>query len=155
MPKAKRAKRRKFIRPVHFFAVLFFVVYTIVAKALYFRALYHTNFVTTYIVPYAFGVSATFLFLYLFNHADFFHFAREIEKTEDKKEKALLKRFLHYGKIVASVVIGVVGGPIFLALTIRLLLKRFAHKYLLVFFTILVAVLVSVGLVKQVISFFI
>lgn len=151
----KKINRKKLVKPIHLFAILFIVVYSIVAKYLYFRALYHTNLVTTYIIPYVFGVSATLVFLFLFSHADFFHFVKEIEKTEDKKERAFLKKFLHYGKILATVFIGVVGGPVFLALTIRILLKRFTHKYLLIFFTILVAVAVSVGLVKQVISLFV
>lgn len=151
----KRNKITSFLRPVHIFAILLIVVYSVVAKYLYFRALYHTNLMTTYVIPYIYGVLATITFLFLFSHSDFFHFVKEIEKAENKKERALLRKFLHYGKLLATVIIGVVGGPIFLALTIQLLLKQFSHKYLLILFTILVALIVSVGLVKKLIGLFV
>lgn len=152
---AKRKTKKRFLRPIHIIAILVIVGYSVVAKVLYFRALTRSDIVTTFVVPLIYGIGASMIFLYLFSHDDFFHFVKEIEKREDKKERAYIKKFLHFGKIAASIIIGIVGGPIFLALTIRLLLNRFTHKYFLIFGTMLISLFVSVGLVRKLISFFI
>lgn len=151
----RREVKKRFLRPIHLYTILFLGIYAVSAKIIYFSALYHTNFFTTYLYPYLFGITTTSMFLYLFSHEDFFSFIREVEKKEEKKEKGYLKKFLRFGKIMASILIGIIGGPIFLALTISILLKNFTYKYWLILGTMLLSVLISVGLVKSLISFFI
>ena len=42
-------------------------------------------------MPYFFGVAAGIIFLYHFSHEDFFHFIKEVEREEKKKEDATKK----------------------------------------------------------------
>lgn len=126
---------------------MFFIAYTILSKAIFLKSVTSGNAEIIFFVPYIFGVVCGVLFLYLFNHEDFFHFIKEIEKEEEKKEKAYLRKYKHYGKILSTLIIGAIGGPVFSALTIRFLLNKYWYKYLVLsvgniastFFAILIA----------------
>lgn len=125
-----KSSKKSFFRPVHLQAFLFFIAYTIVSKAVFLKSVTSGNMQIVFFVPYIFGVAAGIFFLYLFNHEDFFHFIKEIELEEGKKEKGYLKKYKHYGKILSTLIISAIGGPIFAALTIRFLLNKYWYKYI-------------------------
>lgn len=144
----KTLKKRNFFRPVHLQALFFFVAYTILSKAIFIKSVMSANLEVVFFVPYFFGVAAGFLFLYLFNHEDFFHFVKEIEKEEKKRERGYLKKYQHYGKILSTLIIAAIGGPIFAALTIRFLLNKYKYKYLLLALGNIVSTLVAIAIAK-------
>jgi hypothetical protein len=52
-----------------------------------------------------------------------------LEKEESKQEKKYLHYFKHYGKILACIFVAFVGGPLFLALTVRFFFKQKENRY--------------------------
>jgi hypothetical protein len=131
MPKRKLRSKEAFFKPVHLQAVVFLLMYSVISKSIFIKSISSVDNMVAFLVPYVFGVVAGFLFLYLFSHEDFFHFARDVEKMESKREYGLLKKYKHYGKVVCTLIIATLGGPVFSALTIRLLLNNYKHKFLI------------------------
>ena len=157
MPKRKirktKTSRKPFFRPIHLQAFLFIVFYIVISKIFFFDVVINKNWLVYFLGPYLFGVLASFVFLYLFSHEDFFHFIKNIEKEESKKEKGYLKKFKKHGNVLATIIIGIVGGPIFLALTTRFLLRQFGYRYIVILVTMLLSTIYSVALVKGIIGF--
>jgi hypothetical protein len=152
MPKLRsKFKKKSFFRPVHLQAILFLVVYNILSKTFLVKFVLNKNYFINFIGPYIFGVLAGSVFLYLLKHEDFFHFIKEIERVEGKKEKRLVRRFLHHGKILATLMIATLGGPIFAALTIRLLLPKYKYQFLLLAVGNLFSTLLSVVFAKSIV----
>ncbi len=99
-------------------------------------------------LPLAYGVLSGLFFLYIFNHDKIIRIARLIEEKEEKIEERWLKHFAHSGKLISCFLMGMIGGPVLAALTIRLLLPRFKHKYLLVTIVVIVDTFFYVGFLK-------
>lgn len=149
MPKLRiKSKNKSFFRPVHLQAIIFLVVYNIISKTVFLKSLLHSEYFINFIGPFLFSCMAGSIFLYLFRHEDFFRFIKEVERQESKKEKGYLKRFAHHGKILTTLIIATIGGPIFSALTIRLLLPKYEHPYVLLFVGNIFSTLFSTGLAK-------
>lgn len=117
--------------------------YFIVSKINLAHAFLKDNSIFTFAQLFIFGTLFSFIFLYIFSHEKFFSFAKEIEKKEEDKEKHYLKKYLKHGKIIATFLIGVIGGPVFLSLTTRLLLPSFRFRYLFVLLTSFVSTLAT------------
>ncbi len=121
------------LKSIHIKAFIAWAIYAIFTKGVF---LYGVSKSTPAIVAFSVNIlfSAFFaiIFLYIFSHEDFFKFGREIEKKNLKKEKKWLDRLKHHGKIATATLIGMLGGPLFAALTLRLLLPRLPSKYILV-----------------------
>ena len=122
---------KKFFRKIHLHTLLVLVVYFSVSKIVFVHSLLNKNLFNSFLFPFVFGVIASFVFFFLFNHDDFFHFIKEIENAEKKKEKKYVRSFKHWGKVATAVIAGTVGGPILSALSVRLLLRR--NKFRFVF----------------------
>lgn len=146
MSKKGRPKFR--FRWIHLQAVLVLILYNIISKANLAHALIRNTFLVSFLQVYGFGILATFAFLYLFSHEDFFTFARELERNEERGEKKYLYKFKHLGKLFATFLIGSIGGPIFLALTLRIFFHKHSVKYLLIFLVIFISTLFGFGLLK-------
>lgn len=155
MTKRNKKIKKSFFRKVHAQALIFFVLYTIISKAIFIKSVTLTNIHAAFFIPYFYGVLCGIVFLYLFNHEDFFHFMKDIEKKEKKEEESLLKRFLHYGKVASVLIIATVGGPVLSALTIRLLLNKFWYKYLLIALGNITSTILAVSLARGALSLFI
>ena len=80
-------------------------------------------------LPFVYGIFSGIIFLFIFTHDRILKFARLLEEREEHVEKRFLKSFAHHGRILTSVAIGVFGGPILGALTVRMLLTRYPYKY--------------------------
>lgn len=129
----------------HLVAIGLLTFYFIVSKVNLAHAFSNNNILKTFIQLFAFGTFFSFVFLYIFSHEKFFPFAKEIEKKEEEKEKSYLKKYLKHGKIIATFLIGVIGGPIFLSITTRLLLNNFRFRYLFVTFTSFVSTVITLA----------
>lgn len=143
-----KAKKNSHFYWIHLIAVFILGGYFVISKINLVNALTKENLIISYLQLFIFGTIFTYLFLYLFSHEKFFPFAKEIEDKEKEKEKKYLSKYLHHGKLLGTFLIGVVGGPIFLSLTTRLLLNNFKHKYLFIFVTSFVSTLVAFGIGK-------
>jgi hypothetical protein len=140
--------KKKIIRPVHIQTIVFIIIYFVISNSVFYSSVYHSNIYVSFIVPFIFGLTSSFVFLYLFSHRDFFHFIKNLEKAEEKAEKKYLGRFSRYGKFIASIIVSVLGGSIFLALTIRFLYPKSKRKYLIAFICMLISTIISVSIAK-------
>ena len=152
MPKRKTRTNKHFVRPVHIHTLLFTLGYAFLSRFIFIKSVVNQNIFISFLVPFIFGLIACVVLLYLFNHEDFFHFIKDVEKKERKTEKKYLKKYYHHSKILACVLIGTVGGSFFLALTIRFLLNRFAYRYLVIIISVFCSTLLSMGLAKGLFS---
>ncbi len=129
----------------HLIAVGLLTVYFILSKVNLAHAFLREDLILTFIQLFVFGTLFSFVFFYIFSHEKFFPFAKEIEKKEEEKEKSYLKKYIKHGKVIATFIIGVLGGPVFLSLTTRLLLNSFKFRYLFILLTSFVSTLFTLG----------
>ena len=135
-------------RPLYIEATIFLIVYALASHFILLESAAFHNFFLAFLIPSLTGIIGSVVLLYLFSHEDFFKFARFIEVKEREYEKKWLKRLVHSGKIFASFAMGIIGGPIFGALTVRLLLKNYKYRYPLVAAINIPSALIYVGLMK-------
>lgn len=139
---------------VHLFAVFILGSYFFISKVNLAHAFLRNSPIYTFLQLFIFGTIFSYIFLYLFSHESLFPFAKDIEKKEEEKERSYLKKYLHHGKILAASIIGTIGGPLFLSLTIRFLLNKYRYKYILVFVVSFVSTLVTFLLGKGILDAF-
>lgn len=138
----------------HLFAIIVLALYFIASKINLAHALGNQNVFWVFMQIYLFGIFFACLFLYIFSHDRFFPIAREIEKTEKKKEKKYLDKYLHHGKILATFLIGVVGGPVFSSLTARLLINNHWYKYLIIILANIPSTIITAGFGQALVAIF-
>jgi hypothetical protein len=140
---------------VHLLGVVILVGYFVLSKLNTVNAVTRQDIFLSFIQLYIFGAIFACIFLYLFSHEKFFPVAKDIEKVEEKKEKKYLKRYLHHGKILATFIIGTLGGPVFSSLTARLLLSKMGMgKYFIVILANIPSTLFTVGITNGFIKIF-
>lgn len=137
---------------IHLIAVFILGSYFVLSKINVVYALSKTNVIYSFLQIYLFGIFFACLFLYVFSHDKFFSFAKDIEKEESKKEKKYLDKYLHHGKILGTLIIGAIGGPVFSSLTARILLNNYWYKYLIVILANIPSTMVTVGLGRGILS---
>lgn len=138
---------------IHLIAVFILGGYFVLSKANLVNALTRETILLSFTQLYLFGIFFACLFLYIFSHEKFFPFAKEIEKKEEKKEKTYLKKYLHHGKVLATFLIGVIGGPVFSSLTARFLINNHWYKYLVVILANIPSTLFTLGIGWGILSF--
>lgn len=131
---------------VHLVAVFILGGYFVLSKVNLLNALARESLFERFLQIYLFGIIFACIFLFLFSHEKFFPFAREMEKTQSKKEKKYLKKYIHHGKVLGTFIIGTIGGPVFSSLTARLLLNTYHFKYLLVILCNIPSTILTVGI---------
>lgn len=142
------------LHAVHLIAVFILGSYFVLSKINVVYALTKTSTIYSFLQVYLFGILFACLFLYIFSHEKFFPVAKEIEKEEEKKEKKYLVKYLHHGKVLATFLIGVIGGPVFSSLTARLLINNFWYKYLVVILANIPSTILTTGLAKSLVTIF-
>ncbi len=152
MPKLKH--RHSHFHWIHLIAVFILGGYFVLSKVNLLNSLTRNSLVISFIQIYLFGIFFSCLFLFIFSHDKFFTFASEIEKRQKKKEQQYLKNYLHHGKVFATFIIGMIGGPVFSSLTARLLINNYWYKYLVVILANIPSTIFTVGLAKPFISLF-
>jgi hypothetical protein len=157
MPKAKNKLHSKpkkgFFRPIHLQVVIALVVYYTLSNIVLISSVVQQNVYISFFVPFIFGLTSTFVFLYLFSHEDFFHFMGNFEKEEKGKEKGYLNKLIRYGRILACILVAIIGGPIFSALTIRFLFTKSENRYIIAFISILISTAFVVAIAKGLFNF--
>ena len=133
------------LKKIHIKASFILFFYLIVSKTIFIRFALVDNIFVSYGIPMVYGSISGIIFLYLFSHEDFFGFAKEIEQKEIDKERRWLRMFSRFGKIGSVFFVGTVGGPIFSALTTRLLLETARYRYILVVLVNIPSTLFIVG----------
>jgi len=149
----KRIKKRIF-RWVHLETIAVLVVYFLLSNFILVKSVAHANIYVSFLVPLIFGIISTVIFLYLFSHQDFFNFIKNLERQENKQEKKYLSKFKHYGKIFTCILISVIGGPIFLALTVRFLFSEKENRYLIAIICNIISTLLIVAAAKGLLGIF-
>lgn len=135
-------------------AFFVWLVYTSTTKILFIKGIFLGNAILVYGIMSLVSAVFAILFLFLFNHKDFFKFAKVIEKREMKKEKKWLKRFSRLGRSLTIFLIGIAAGPLLAALTARLLLADKNRGYFLVSVASILSTLLWLGMARGVISIF-
>lgn len=153
MRKRNNTKRQKKFHLVHLLALALLVGYFTFSKVNTVHALSSGDFNKAFLQVYVYGIFFGCLFLYLFSHEKFFPVAKDIEKQEEKTEKAYLKKYLKGGKVLSTFIIGVIGGPVFSSLTARLLLNKYWYKYLVVILANVPSTLFTVGIGHSILKF--
>ena len=92
----------KKIHWAHLTAVIILVGYFLLSKIMIVYALSLKNLFYSFLALYLFGAFFGVCLLNILSHKKFFFIGREIEKEEMKKEKRLLNKHLHHGKIAAT-----------------------------------------------------
>lgn len=141
------------IHNIHILAVVILTSYLTLSKINYVHALTNVNHIFTFFQLYIYGSFFAVLFLFIFSHEHFFKFAKDLENTEKKKEKAYLDKYLHFGKVLSTFIIGTIGGPIFGSLSARLLINKNKFKYLIVVLANIPSTFIAMGLGKGIILF--
>ena len=150
---SKVTKHRHF-HWIHLIAVFILGGYFVLSKVNLVNALTKETFILSFMQLYLFGILFACLFLFIFSHEKFFPFAKDIEKSEAKKEKQYLKKYIHHGKVFGTFVIGAIGGPVFSSLSARLLLNNYPFKYLLVILANVPSTIFTVGVSSGIIHLF-
>lgn len=140
-------KKLKFLK-----AILILALYMI-AVAVVFLTSVTASTVVAYGAPMLLGATASLLFLYFFDHDGLFAFAKQLEKLEEDREEKFIARFSKKSRIVTTILIGIVGGPIFASLSTHLLLHRYRHKYLLVMLINIPSTILTIGGARGLFSF--
>lgn len=149
----KRVVKKGFIRSVHLQTIVVLAAYFVISNLVFVGSVAHSNIYISFFVPLIFGLLSSFIFLYLFSHRDFFHFMGKFEREEKGKEKKYLGKLIHYGRVAASILVSAIGGPIFLALTIRFLFLESENRYLMAFISTLFSTIFAVAFAKGLINF--
>lgn len=140
------------LKSIHIKALLVWVTYSVLTKgAFLYGVSKSTPIFNAFFVNILFSVFFAIIFLYIFSHEDFFKFGREIEKKNLKKEKKWLRILKHHGKVATTILIGILGGPLLTALTLRLLLPRLPSKYILVGVVAVLSASLSLAIARGVI----
>src|SRR3972149_9519680 len=104
---------RKLFKPIYIEALIVYLFYSLTGKYLLVKGTISGNPSFSFFVQSLASSIFAVIFLFLFSHEEFFKFARVIEKKESKKEKRYIKKYLHFGKHLAVLIIGVLAGPLF------------------------------------------
>lgn len=146
-------KNKNFFRPLHLETLAFLIIYFVFSSFILVKSAIYSNIYISYAAPIVFGAASGFVFLYLFSHNDFFHFIGNLEKEERRTEKGYLGKFKKYGKFAACIIISAVGGPIFLALSVRFLFSKSENRYLILFFCTIASTIIVVAFARGLVSF--
>lgn len=127
-----------------------FVAFIVISYLITFYCLAHPNIIFGSISLIFFNSLSSLIFIYLFNHQNSFPAIKNIELSNQKKQKKYLKRFLKFGKIIATILMGLIGGPILLSLSIKLLFHQ--HQYqntiIISILTNIIFIIISKGLLQ-------
>lgn len=139
-------------KTIHFKALIVWLIYSVITKASLLEGM--TKSIEgrdAYLLNIFFSMFFGVLFLYLFSHEDFFPFAKEIERKNIKREKRWIHRFQHIGKLFASVLIGIVSGPLIGALAVRFLLHESKYKYIVIALASALSATIWLGIARGII----
>lgn len=114
------------------FKTIFVVIfYTLISYLVMFSCVAQPNLILSFLISIIFNLVSTTVFLYLFTNKKTSNFAKKIEQSKKKNQQKYLEKFLRFGKFLTCIILSFIGGPILLALTIKLIFNKSSHKYLI------------------------
>jgi len=141
-------------KKIHFKIIFLLVIYFVVTQSSFFAGVLTTTpILLAFLVNIFFSILFGVTFLYIFDNEDLFGFAKQFEKDNRKKEQMWLHRFKNFGKSTIVFLIGILLGPLFAAITLKILLPKYSYKYQLIIFTSIVSAVLWLGLTRGIISF--
>lgn len=142
-------KIEKKLHHIHLIAVAILTGYLILSKINYVHALANEHILLTFLQMYVYGAFFGMIFLFMFSHDRFFKFAKDIERTQEKREKRYLAKYQHFGKVISTFLIGSIGGPILGSFSARILLHNHKFKkYIIVALANIPSTFLSLGVGK-------
>lgn len=136
------------MKKTHLYSTLILISFFILTSVIVVFAGITESIVLAFSIPIILGVFFSLMFYYVFSHEDAFPFARELESTQRRAEKKWLKMLPKLGKTATSVLLGILGGPILNAFSVRFLLPNYGGKYLLLILTGALSGIFVVSLVR-------
>lgn len=123
------------MKKIYIQAFLIWCFYSLFTKWLLIKgAAFSTPIIFAFASNFLSGAFFASIFLYFFNHEEFFKFAKSIEKIEIKKEKKLTRSFARFGGLFSVILITVISGPLLSALSAKFLIGKSEYKYFIVAF---------------------
>jgi hypothetical protein len=107
------------------------IIYIVLSYLIMLFCITHPNLILSFLVSLIFNLISTIVFLNLFISQNSSDFIKKLEQIEEKNQKKYLQKFLRFGKFLTCIILSLIGGPIFLSLTIKLILNNSHHKYLI------------------------
>ena len=121
-------------------------------RAIFIAMIVYPNTLIAITIPTTIAAASGTFYLYMFSSE--FKIAQVIKMNKIKSEEKLLNKFIFMGKFLSTLIVGLIGGPLFAALTIDILLPKFRYKYLYVIFVSATSILISLclarGIFKQI-----
>ena len=138
----------------HFKTIVILIIYFLITQSSFFvGVLNSTPIFLGFLLNIIFSVFFGVIFLYIFSHEDLFDIARQLEKDNIKKEKVWLHRFKNLGKSTVVFLIGILAGPLFAAITLRIILPKYKYRYTLMVFVATASAILWLGIARGIISF--
>ena len=133
--------------------VLLFI-HSVLSWAILLFATHASGFFLSFVPPFLFGILTTLFFLYVFNHDGVIKIAKYLEDKEKNTQRKWSKKLARTGKVVTTILIGLLLGPIMLALAIKLFIPKSRWKYLIIIFVIFFSTLYYMIFLKGAASLF-
>lgn len=127
---------------------IFLVLYVIVTRFIFLAMVIYPNTAVAFTIPSITASLSGLGFLYVFTHH--FPFGKIIKNKKKKREEQLIHKFIFLGKWITCLTIGIIGGPLFAALTISIVLSSYKYKYLFVVFICVISIFISLGIARGV-----
>ncbi len=116
-------------RKLNFRNISIIITYIVLSYLIMLFCIAHPDTILSFLIALTFNLISTAIFLYLFINQNSSSFVKKLEQTQKKNQKKYLQKFLRFGKFIASIILSFIGGPLLLALTVKLLFDNSHHKY--------------------------
>ncbi|HWA52425.1 MAG TPA: hypothetical protein VG895_05225 [Patescibacteria group bacterium] len=131
-------------------ALIVLIIYVVFTRSLFIAMVLFPNTPAAFLIEVSSASFFGFLWLYFFEHENLFSFVKIIKNKKKSAEQKFLDKFIKFGAVTATILIGYIGGPLFASLTSHLILKDFKYKYLLVIFICATSSFVALALARGV-----
>ena len=135
-------------RKLNFRNISIIIIYIVLSYLVMFFCTVHLDTILSFLIALTFNLVSTIIFLYLFINQRSSDFVKKLEKIEKKNQQKYLQNFLQFGKFITSIILSFIGGPILLALTIKLLFNKSFYKYFIAITASAISTLIFISLSK-------
>ncbi len=134
------------IKSIYFKTSIILILYILFTRSIFVAMIIYPNTLIALTLPTLIAALSGASFFYFFSHQ--FKFANVIRKRKEKEETNFIDRFIFLGKFLSCFAIGFIGGPIFAALTVHLLLPKSRYRYFYVIFISSFSIFMAIALAR-------